>query len=67
MEMKDLFSDSFRFKNPILEDHRNSFVPVSRHQVNHATVPYSQISVFIENQGGGVGTLIRTKSMGAPV
>ena len=32
------------------------FLPVTRHQFNHVTVPYSQISFFIENQDGGVRT-----------
>ena len=34
----------------------NLFLPVVRHQFNHVTVSYSQISFFTENQGGGVRT-----------
>ena len=41
------------------------FLPVTRHQFNHVTVPYSQISFFIENQDDGVRTLlIRPKNIG---
>ena len=35
----------------------SEFLPVFSHEFNHVTDPYPQISFFIENQNGDVGTL----------
>ena len=41
-----------------LED-SNPFPPVVRHQFKHVSAPYSQISLFIENQSGGVRMFVQ--------